>query len=141
MIRHMRKEELSEVVDLWLKTSIHSHSFIAKEYWLKNKVAMKEMYLPQSETWVYELDGKIVGFYSLVDEVLAALFVLPQCHGQGIGSHLLSHVQKLRQRLQLTVYIENSRACEFYLQRGFSVISTQRDRDTDCNEYLMEYPS
>jgi len=138
MIRKMADKEADAVVALWLKTSIHSHSFIDKSYWLDKQFDMKNVYIPNSETWIYDSHGEIVGFYSLVENQLAALFVLPDFHRQGIGSQLLHHAQKQRKSLQLTVYAENESAYAFYSSHGFTVCSHQDDDATGHKEYVME---
>lgn len=138
MIRPMTHNETETVVDIWLKTSIHSHDFIDEAFWRAHQADMLNVYIPSAESWVFEDDGRIVGFYSLANEVLAALFVLPAYHGQGIGSQLLDHAKEQRDRLELTVYVENRKSCAFYEKRGFSITGEQKDGATGHMEYVME---
>ncbi len=44
MIKQLEKFEIEEVMDIWLKTNITAHSFIPKEYWIKNYNIVKEEY-------------------------------------------------------------------------------------------------
>jgi len=137
MIRLVINSELDDVVSLWLETSIHSHGFIDSEYWRSKQSDMRTIYLPSAATWVYEADGRLLGFYSLVGDTLAALFVLPAYHGQGVGSKLLEHAVAGRGRVELTVYKENFRACSFYIDRGFRVVKEQTAQETGQIEYHM----
>lgn len=139
MIRPMNIEEVEEVAGIWLETSIRCHDFIPRDFWRSKKSDMIDAYLPGAENWVYELQGRIVGFYSLVDDILAALFVLPGFQGREIGSRLLDHAKTERKRLALTVYAENNKARRFYERRGFAVAGSQNDLHTGHMEYFMEY--
>ncbi|MDC7232229.1 MAG: GNAT family N-acetyltransferase, partial [Spirochaetales bacterium] len=51
---------------------------------------MRTLYIPASETFVFEQNSDVVGFYSLHEDRLAAIFVLPELQGQGIGKQLLA---------------------------------------------------
>lgn len=137
MIRKMCAEEVDVVVDIWFETSIIAHGFIDRWFWEDNRKAMREIYIPNSETWVYQSDGSVVGFYSLAGDSLAAIFVLPAFHGQGIGGKLLEHAKRQRGKLELTVYTENKVACSFYRKRGFVMVEEQVDDNTGHAEHLM----
>ena len=44
---------------------------------------MRNLYLPAAQTWVYERDGTLVGFVSLLDDdILAAIFVAQRSRAQ-----------------------------------------------------------
>jgi putative acetyltransferase len=98
---------------------------------------MRNIYIPASEVFVYEIESKIVGFYALYENNLAAIFVFSAFQGQGIGKPLLSHAKAQRAILSLSVYKENQASCQFYLSQGFTVVSEQRDEHTGHPEYTM----
>lgn len=98
---------------------------------------MKNIWLPSSETWVLKSDKEIVGFYSLLENKLAALFILPSEQGKGFGKQLLEHAKMQRTALTLTVYKENLSAYKFYLSQGFKVTGEQTDEHTGYLEYTM----
>jgi len=102
---------------------------------------MRNIYIPASENYVYEVDSRIVGFYSLHENTLAAIFVLPEHQGQGIGTSLLNHAKNRRKKLKLSVYKENQASLAFYLSQGFSVLSEQADEHTGHHEYTMFFTS
>jgi putative acetyltransferase len=81
--------------------------------------------------------SKVVGFYSLNENNLAAIFVSPEFQGKGIGKQLMSHAKKQRVGLTLSVYKENEASCQFYLSQGFTVVSEQTDEHTVHQEYTM----
>ncbi|WP_147821449.1 N-acetyltransferase [Salidesulfovibrio onnuriiensis] len=139
MIRKMKKADVDGIVDVWLQASVRAHDFVDRAYWEGCQETMREIYIPNSETWVYEDAGRVVGFYSLVDDMLAAIFVQPERQGEGIGAKLLEHAKKQRERLELCVYVENVASCAFYQRRGFVVKREQLDENTGHREYLMEY--
>ncbi|MFM1918370.1 MAG: putative N-acetyltransferase YjaB [Candidatus Hydrogenedentota bacterium] len=84
---------------------------------------IRDVYMPNAETCVYEQDGKVVGFLSLLDNEVGAVFVQPAHHGQGIGRSLLDHAQTIRPTLFLEVFRENQRSVNFYLNYGFTAVS------------------
>jgi putative acetyltransferase len=137
MIRESTDDDMDEILAIWLDASIKAHDFIDAEYWRSQLDNMRNIYLPASETYVYEGRGELMGFYSLVEDRLAALFVSPAHQGRGIGTALLSHAKALRRQLSLSVYEENVAGYSFYLSRGFVVVSEQLDEHTGHKEYTM----
>ena len=100
---------------------------------------MRSKYIPGSETWVFEHDGRVVGFFSLMDNTLAALFVEPQMQGTGIGPKLLQKAKAQRGTLELCLYTLNTRAMDFYLKHGFRETGRRRDAHTGCQEAKMSW--
>lgn len=90
------------------------------------------------ETVVAKDEGKIVGFISLVDNVLAAIFVLPDYQGKGIGLKLLKNAFERRDSLLLTVYEKNTAARRFYHNHKFMESGKSVDEHTGEVEVLME---
>jgi hypothetical protein len=52
-----------------------AHDFIDQEYWLSQKTEMRDKYIPMSDTYVIYTQAEIVGFVSMVEDYLAALFI------------------------------------------------------------------
>jgi putative acetyltransferase len=101
---------------------------------------MRDRYRPASENWVYCEEERILGFFALQQNTLAALFVVPEHQGRGIGRLLLNHAKSLRQTLSLTVYEANTKAIDFYIHHGFKMMIAQKDPHTGHSELLMSYP-
>ncbi|TOM78901.1 GNAT family N-acetyltransferase, partial [Vibrio parahaemolyticus] len=98
---------------------------MSAEFWESQVENMRSFYIPASETYVYEAESKVVGFYALYENSLAAIFVSPELQGKGIGKQLLSHAKTQRAELNLSVYKENQASYLFYLSQGFKVVSEQ----------------
>ncbi len=133
------KENTREIVDIWYDVSLKAHGFIPSDYWKKKKDQMNNKYIPMSETYQASDGREILGFISLLDDYLAAIFVKSEFQGKGIGTLLLNHAMSLRNNLQLKVFCKNKKSVEFYKSKGFSVISESKDENTGENEFLMQW--
>ena len=140
MIRKIQEGDIEEVLDIWLKASIIAHDFIDSSYRISELNNMRQMYIPNSETYVYENQHGICGFFSLQENRLAALFVKPNQQGHGIGAKLLKKAKELRKDLRLAVYKENSKSIFFYEKAGFWFVREQIDENTGHPELIMQWP-
>src|SRR5690554_6721712 len=139
MIRDSRAGDIDAILDIWLSASIQAHDFIDSAFWVAKVGDMRDIYLPASQTRVYEAAGKILGFYSLYEGTLAAIFVAPGSQGQGIGSVLLADAKAQRPRLQLTVYKDNAPSIQFYEKYGFTMAGESTYSHSCHAELLMEF--
>ncbi|GGK51198.1 N-acetyltransferase [Aliivibrio fischeri] len=137
MIRQYTPQDINAVLDIWLNSSIKAHDFVSAEFWVSQVDNMRDIYIPASITYVAEVDSKVVGFYSLYENMLAAIFVSPEYQGKGIGKQLISHAKEQCPVLALNVYSENVASYQFYLSQGFTVISEQVCEHTGHMEYTM----
>jgi len=137
MIRKYNENDIDIVLAIWLAASIKAHDFAEASFWESQVDNMRNVYIPASETYVFERDSEIVGFYALYEDNLAAIFVCPDFQGQGIGKQLMSHARGQRAELTLSVYKENEASYQFYVSQGFSVVSEQIDEHTRHQEYTM----
>lgn len=113
------RETLETCADIWLAASVAAHDFIDPDFWIANRDAMVEQYLPESELSLATRDGVVVGFAAVRGDVLEALFVRPDFWGRGVGRELLAELFATRPRLRLSVYRKNARALSFYQKAGF----------------------
>ncbi|SNY95762.1 N-acetyltransferase [Halomonas sp. hl-4] len=139
MIRKYREADIDQVLDIWLSASIKAHAFVGPAYWKSKVSEMRDVYIPASETYVYESDGQVAGFYSLYGNTLAAIFVSPSLQGTGIGSELMDDAKSRRECLQLSVYSQNAPGINFYKQHGFISLGEQIDEQTGHPEFIMEH--
>ncbi|WP_139685548.1 N-acetyltransferase [Vibrio tasmaniensis] len=137
MIREYITADTETVLDIWLTTSIKAHNFMAPDFWESQVGNMRDLYIPASTTYVYQVDGEVCGFYSLYEGILAAIFVSPEHQGHGIGKQLIQHAKLECPNLSLNVYKENQATIEFYVSQGFSIVSEQADEHTGHQEYTM----
>jgi len=137
MIRKFSGPDMDAVLNIWLEASIEAHSFIDREFWGSNIDDMRNVYLPASDTYVYEEDGAVKGFLSLADNTVAALFVSPEFQGRGVGRELLDEARGIRKSLELCVYKKNIKAFDFYKRYGFNVVEERVDERSGEIEVLM----
>lgn len=138
-IRKMENKDVEILADLWLTTSLESHDFIPKNYWIRNRSLMVEKYLPNSEVYVADKNGIILGFIALIENHIASIFVDIKEQGKGIGRLLLNYAQNLRTELNLNVYQKNKKSIEFYKSKKFIIVSESVDKSTSEKEYVMQW--
>ena len=140
MIRTFEPRDMDRLLEIWLSASIKAHDFVDASFWQANIESMRDVYIPASESFVIEDSSGVLGFYSLLNNQLAALFVDPAHQGKGFGKQLLDHAKCLRKTLSLAVYKENTSSVGFYTSQGFKRVKEQIDEKTGLAEYLMCYP-
>lgn len=139
MIRNVENKDIDKIMDIWLKSTIKAHDFIDEEYWNKNYDTVKNVYIPMSDTFVYEDKENIKGFISIINnEFIGALFVAIDCQGNGVGKKLIDYVMNKYKKLNLAVYKDNKKSVDFYMNRGFNIVKEQKNEDSGYAEYIME---
>jgi len=134
------KSDLDKIIEIWLECSGRAHHFIDYSFWLNTENAMREIYIPLAETWIYRGESyKIEGFMSLVGNDLASIFVNPAFQNQGIGKLLITKAKSLRDELNLKVYSQNINALKFYNRHNFIIRESRIDPDTNEEEYVMTW--
>ena len=136
----IKNDDIDIVMELWKNSTIEAQNFIPDSYWLENYDNVKNNYLPNSDTYVYEEDGEIKGFVSLIENIfIGGLFIRVDSQRKKIGSVILDFLKERNDKLQLTVYDKNVRAMKFYLKSGFKILNTEIDKKTKEKEHLMEW--
>lgn len=139
MIRKLKNTDIDKLMDIWLESTVRSHSFISREYWESNYKVVKDVYMPIADTFVYEEEGETKGFISIINnEFIGALFVDVKFQGMGIGSKLIDYSVEKYKKLTLAVYKENKKSVEFYTRKGFKIIEEGLNEDSGYTEYIME---
>lgn len=139
MIRPLNPEDIDDAVSIWYLASIKAHHFITEEFWSSQKQSMRDMYLPNCESYVYEMNNRIVGFISYYDGSIPAIFVDPNVQSQGVGTQLLNHLKQKYKKLTLTVYCENDKTHQFYLRHDFVDIKESICQHTGHNQFEMHW--
>lgn len=130
MIREYQRQDLEGLLAAWYSASLLAHSFLSEEFFEQERQAIIAQYLPVAETWVYEADGKVVGFIALIDNELGAIFVHADYHRQGIGHALMAKARSLRPVLELSVFEANHIGRAFYEKCGFRQVGEQMHAET-----------
>ena len=128
MIRKYKEIEIPILMDIWEAATSQAHPFLLVEFNQMVKQMMIEKYMPDSDTWIYEEQGKILGFISMMDNEIGGLFVDPKAQAKGIGRSLVDHMNTFHKVLEVEVFKENKIGLPFYQKTGFSII----------NEYFMK---
>ena len=107
MIRKHTKKDLEQILNVWHHSSTLAHPFLTSAFVEKVKSDMRNMYIPDSDTWVYEKDSEIVGFISMINNEIGGLFVMPNILGKGIGTKLVNFVSENHESLEVEVFEKN----------------------------------
>lgn len=118
-IRHYKESDLNELLLAWEPSSRLAHPFMDEAFFAKELHNIPNMYLPNADTWVAELDGKVVGFIALIGNEVGGLFLDPSCHGKRLGKALMDKAQELHGDLVVDVFKENAIGRRFYDRYGF----------------------
>lgn len=138
MIRTYESYQLDALMNLWLESTLSGHPFIMESYWQESHAVVRDVYIPQSQTWVYMQEEKLAGFISILEQqFIGALFVAPHDTGKGIGIQLLKYVQSCYSTLSLEVYQKNQRAVNLYHRMGFRIEEAAWQNDTQHPTWIM----
>ncbi len=124
MIRKYNTGDLAELLDVWYDASQIAHSFLDSEFFDQERKEIRQKHLPIAESWVFEEEGRVVGFISLIGNEVGALFVTPGRQGQGIGRALMDHARASRDHLDAEVFEANEIGRAFYDAYGFDIVET-----------------
>lgn len=122
MIREYRPADCQDVLDVWARASAVAHPFLSTDFLDEERETIPSVYLPKAETWVWEADGRVSGFLSLLGNEVGALFVDPDFHRSGIGRALLEQARAHRGELEVEVFERNTLGRAFYAGLGFEFV-------------------
>lgn len=130
-------DDRDAVLDVWYRASARAHSFLPEDFFDAERRQIAEDWLPTAETTVYELEGSVVGFLSLVGNEVGGLFVDPEHQGRGIGRTLMDGARDSRPFLELDVFEANAAARGFYEAYGFVYVDRHTNEATGHNELRL----
>lgn len=120
---------LLELADMDAAAGVHRAAFDHALPWLSG------LHTPDEDRWFYRermfktctlwgaFDRDVItGMIAFRDDWIEQLYVLPEAHGQGIGTELLDVAKGASERLQLWTFQRNARARRFYEARGFALV-------------------
>ena len=125
MIRAYRPTDLEELLGVWARASAVAHPFLDQDFLERERRKIPDVYLPQAETWVWESEGRVVGFVSLLEQEVGALFVDPALHRLGIGRALVERARAARGALEVEVFEQNAMGRAFYAALGFEPVHVE----------------
>jgi putative acetyltransferase len=118
-IRQYKEADLEAVLSSWEVATRLAHKFMTDDFVALERNNVAEIYLPNTDTWVAEIDGEVKGFIALMGSEVGAIFLRPDCHGKGVGKALMDKAQELHGDLEVEVFKENSIGRNFYSKYGF----------------------
>ena len=118
-IRQYKNSDLDEVLFSWETATRLAHPFMTDEFIAQERINTAEIYMPNTDTWVVEIDGTVRGFIALMGNEVGAIFLQPDYHGKGAGKALMDKAQQLHGDLEVEVFKENSIGRKFYSRYGF----------------------
>lgn len=138
MIRKFERNDLPQVMELWLNSNLQAHDFISTNFWMDH-FEMVQNILPDAEVYVDANDDQINGFIGIDNGFIAGLFVAKEMRSNGIGKQLLEKAKELYSELCLAAYEKNTKAVRFYQREQFSIKRKQTDEQTGETELLMQW--
>lgn len=119
MIRKYQQNDADAVVSVWRRASDFAHPFLTEEFQDSESENVRNVYPRFAEIWVKEIDGEIVGFIALIESEVGAIFLSPDCHGQGFGREMMDFAVAQKGALTVEVFKENAVGRRFYDKYGF----------------------
>lgn len=137
MIRPALPSDTEDLLDVWQRASEIAHHFLDEEFFPQERREIEERWLPIAETIVYETEGRVVGFLSLIGNEVGAIFVDPDRQGQGVGRSLMDWARDARPWLELNVFEANTTGRRFYEAYGFAYVSRHINEATGQPELRL----
>ena len=135
MIRPFRPADVEGIVEVWSEATRVAHAFLKDEFIVREERAIREEYLREADTWVWDGSGRIDGFISLLGNEIGGLFVRPSIHRCGVGTALIEHALTLQESLEVEVFARNDIGRAFYRRRGFGLL--REAFDTRANQPIL----
>ncbi len=130
MIRKYRDQDLDDLLAAWASASEIAHPFLTQDFLALERENIPNLYLPNAETWVFEDEGRVVGFVALLGNEVGAIFVHPNQQRRGVGRQLMDKAKELRGELIVEVFKANSIGRAFYAKYGFESVAEKVHEQT-----------
>ena len=124
-VRPARVEDRERLLELWEHSVRATHHFLAEGDVAALRPLVAEALTSDALDWWVSLStaGALVGFLGFARNTIEALFIHPDHQGQGGGTFLVAHAQRLSGgALAVDVNEQNEAALRFYQGLGFSVV-------------------
>jgi putative acetyltransferase len=139
MIRDYQAADFDQLINVWLKASKLAHPFLTDAFLDKEIGNIRDVYIPITETVVYEYENRVIGFLSLIGNEVGAIFLDPEYHGQKIGKALMDYAANKREDLELDVFKENHIGQNFYFRYGFKLSHEHLHEETGNMLLRLKY--
>lgn len=130
IIRKYEPTDLDGVMASWESASAVAHPFLTEAFKDQERYNIPNVYLPNTETWVIEQDGSVIGFTALMGNEVGAIFVDAAFHGTGAGKALMDKAVELHGEVELEVFKDNAVGRAFYDRYGFELMHEKMHEET-----------
>lgn len=121
-LRQYIESDLNAVLSSWEVATRLAHPFMTDEFIAQKRDNVAQIYIPNTDTWVVEIDDQVVGFIALMGNEVGAIFLQPEFHGVGAGKALMDKARDIHGDLEVEVFKNNAIGRKFYSRYGFSLI-------------------
>lgn len=126
MIRAYEVDDLKSTANVWLRSGRVEYSYLPEFQKLDQAKAVEVFRMviqDQCNIWVFEKSDVVVGFLAMEGNLIDRLYVDPEHQKKGIGSDLIAYAKEINpDGLVLRTHEQNSKARNFYEQRGFKPV-------------------
>jgi putative acetyltransferase len=141
VIRPYQPSDCEALLDVWVRASAVAHPFLDPDFMARERHNVRDVYLPMAETWVWDADGHVAGFISLLGNEVGGIFVEPGRHRSGIGRALVERARDGRGDLEVEVFERNAIGRAFYARLGFEPLQTKTHAETGLEILRLRLPS
>ena len=123
-IRRAIPSDACAVADVWLRSWAAALPTVRRSHTDQQvRAYIREVLIPQRETWVAVADGSVVGLLVLHEGFVSQLYLDPPWRGRGLGDQFVLLAKKrYPDGLQLWTFQVNGPAQRFYEQTGFIAV-------------------
>jgi len=121
MMREYKTEDTDALITIWDNAEPLAHPFLSDDVRDQVRKDMRNIYLPNAETWVLESEGAPIGFIAMIGTEIGGLFLDPSEQGKGLGLHMVDHIVAIKGPLTVEVFKDNKIGLPFYQRYGFLV--------------------
>lgn len=86
----------------WRGANALAHPFLTDSYKAQSEQEVRNLYIPNAETYVLEVHGQVIGFIALLGNEIGGLFLEPSKHGMGfwtsVGGSRCRHQRSAQSR-------------------------------------------
>ena len=76
MIRKQQEKDIDEIINIWYKASGLAHPFLKTDFVEQVKKDLRDVYLPNAATWLYEDNHSVVGFISMLGNEIGGDYLI-----------------------------------------------------------------
>ena len=142
MIRKIKEEDLTNVMTIWVKGNFKANYFIEKDYWLEIYNQTKNDFLENFKTYVYIENDQILGFISIYDNEIKAIYVKEENRRNGIGTKLINYYRgNISEDVEISakVFEKNINGIIFFSKLQFKNSKIQLNEQFNETEYVMTW--